>query len=58
MPKTACRPLIERKLRISVPRNAMREAVQRLVTLRKTNPTAYRALMEKHKGTDIRIVPG
>ena len=41
-----------------MPRNAMREAVQRLVTLRKTNPTAYRALMEKHKGTDIRIVPG
>ena len=58
MPKTAYRPLIEPKLRTSVPRKAMREAVQRLVTLRKTNPTAYRALIEQHKGTVIRIVPG
>ena len=50
--------MIEPRLRTSVPRKAMREAVQRLVTLRKTNPAAYRALIEKHKGTEIRIVPG
>jgi bifunctional N-acetylglucosamine-1-phosphate-uridyltransferase/glucosamine-1-phosphate-acetyltransferase GlmU-like protein len=58
MPKTAYRPLIEPKLRTSVPRKAMREAVQKITTLRKTNPTAYRAMVEKHKGTVIRIVAG
>lgn len=58
MSKTAYRPLIEPKLRTSVPRKAMREAVQKVATLRKTNPAAYRALIEKHKGTVIRIVPG
>jgi hypothetical protein len=32
--------------------------VQKIASLRKTNPAAYRALIEKHKGTVIRIVPG
>ena len=58
MPKTAYRPLIEPKLRTSVPRKVMREAVQKIATLRKTNPAAYRALIDKHAKTTIRIVPG
>jgi hypothetical protein len=58
MPKTAYRPLINPKLPTSVPRKAMREAVRKLAMLRKTNPSAYRALIEKHANTTIRIMPG
>lgn len=58
MPKTAYRPLIEPKLRTSVPRKVMREAVQKIAALRKTNPAAYRTLIGKHAETTIRIVPG
>ena len=58
MSKTAYRPLIEPKLRTSVPRKVMREAVQKIASLRKTNPAAYRALIDKHAKTTIRIVPG
>jgi hypothetical protein len=41
-----------------VPRKAIREAAQKLAMLRKMNPAAYRALIAKHAGTTIRIVPG
>jgi hypothetical protein len=58
MPKTAYRPLINPKLRTSVPRKAIRDAVRKLAMLRKTNPAEYRALLEKHANTTIRIVPG
>jgi len=50
--------LIEPKLRTSVPRKVIREAVQKLATLRKTNPGAYRTLIKKLANTTIRIVPG
>ena len=58
MPKTAYRPLIARRLRTSVPRSDIRKAVEKLRDLRKTDPAAYQALVEKHKDTVIRIVPG
>jgi hypothetical protein len=58
MAKIAYRPLINPKLRTSVPRKAIRDAVRNLAKLRKTDPAAYRALLEKHVNTTIRIVPG
>jgi hypothetical protein len=58
MSKIAYRPLIARRLRTSVPRKEIRKAVEKIRDLRKTDPAAYRALVEKHKDTVIRIVPG
>lgn len=57
MPKTAYRPLIHPKLKTTVPRTAIRDAVSRITNLRKSNPAAYQKLIERHADTVVRIAP-
>ena len=58
MGKTAYPPIIEPRLRTSVPRRAIRAAVKQMANLRKNDPAAYRALIQRTAHQTIRIVPG
>jgi hypothetical protein len=58
MGKTAYPPIIEPRLRTSVPRRRIRAAVKRMADLRKNDPAAYRALIERTANQTVRIVPG
>lgn len=58
MGKTAYPPILEPRLRTSVPRRNIRAAVKRIADLRKNDPAAYRALIQRTAHQTIRIIPG
>ncbi len=53
------RPIIRPKnLRTSVPKKQIRDAVRRVMDMKKNDPVAYAARLKKHENTVIRLVPG
>jgi hypothetical protein len=58
MAKIAYPPILEPRLRTSVPRRNIRAAVKKIATLRENDPAAYRALIQRTAHQTIRIVPG
>jgi hypothetical protein len=59
MPAAKTRPVILfLTRRNTAKRKAIAKAVQDLATLRKTDPQAYKARIEKYADQPVRIVPG
>jgi hypothetical protein len=52
-------PLIRPKNpRTSVPVKQIRDAVRKIVEMKKNDPAAYEAWLKKHENTVVRLVPG
>ncbi len=59
MPAKGYRAIIRPKnLRTSVPKKQIRDAVRKVMDMKKNDPAAYEAMVKKHENTVIRLVPG